>query len=99
MANRIRRFWDQPRLWQIALCILFGYDCANMELSEKFDSSEMLALFSKKKVLYPESLVIITSMLQSGLKDTMKNIRDPEAPAKVPSDRPVPPRQGPCEQP
>ena len=72
MANKLKRFWATPKLWPICFSILFGYDAASISLSQGIDPSSLLNLFSKRKVAYPEALVIITSMLQHGLKDVMK---------------------------
>ncbi|KAG6015973.1 hypothetical protein E4U54_002613, partial [Claviceps lovelessii] len=80
MANRLKRFWGNPKLWPICFSILFGYDPANITMDQGVDSDSLLTLFSKRKVVYPESLVIITSMLERGLKDTMKHQDSPESP-------------------
>jgi hypothetical protein len=82
MANKLKRFWANPRLWPICLSILFGYDVANITLDRGNDNSSLLTIFSKRKVSYPESLVIITSMLQLGLKDVMKHEGDSDSQAK-----------------
>ncbi|KAG5924727.1 hypothetical protein E4U42_004555 [Claviceps africana] len=83
MANRLKRFWGNPKLWPICFCILFGYDAANIPMNQGLEANALLTLFSKRKVAYPESLVIITSMLQHGLKDTMKRQDSPECPSKT----------------
>ncbi|KAG5983741.1 hypothetical protein E4U55_007269 [Claviceps digitariae] len=82
MANRLKRFWGNSKLWPICFSILFGYDAANIIMDQGIDTDSLLALFSKRKVAYPESLVIITSMLQHGLKDTMKHQENPDSPVK-----------------
>ncbi|KAG6033755.1 hypothetical protein E4U41_006809, partial [Claviceps citrina] len=82
MANRLKRFWANPKLWPICFSILFGYDVANLSMCQGVDANSMLTLFSKRKVAYPESLVIITSMLQHGLKDILKHQDSPGSPAK-----------------
>lgn len=81
MANRLRRFWDIPTLWPICFSILFGYDVADINFDRDFDFFSLLDIFNKRKVVYPESLVIITSMLQHGLKDVMRHQDDPDSPA------------------
>ena len=81
MANRLRRFWDIPTLWPICFSILFGYDIAEIDFDREFDMPGLLDLFGKQKIVYPESLVIITSMLQNGLKDVMRHEDDPDSPA------------------
>lgn len=87
MASRLKRFWDIPTLWPICLSILFGCDVAEINFNRDFDQASLLEIFGKRKVVYPESLIIITSMLQHGLKEVMKHQDDPESPAKAaPSD-------------
>lgn len=81
MANRLKRFWDVPPLWTICFCILFGQDVADVNLDSRADFHTLAERFDKRKVVYPESLVIITSMLQHGLKDVMKYQEDPDSPA------------------
>lgn len=76
MANKLKRFWANPKLWPICFSILFGYDAANISMDQGIDKTSLLNLFSKRKVAYPESLVIVTSMLQHGLKDVMKQQDD-----------------------
>ncbi|UKZ81439.1 hypothetical protein TrVFT333_009211 [Trichoderma virens FT-333] len=81
MANRLKRFWDVPPLWTICFCILFGQDVADVNFDSRADFHTLAEKFDKRKVVYPESLVIITSMLQHGLKDVMKYQEDPDSPA------------------
>lgn len=81
MANRLRRFWDISTLWPICFSILFGYDVAEINFDRDFDFFSLLEIFGKRKVVYPESLLIITSMLQHGLKDVMRHQDDPDSPA------------------
>lgn len=82
MASRLKRFWGNPKLWPICFSILFGYDAANITMDQGVDPNSLLTLFSKRKVAYPESLVIITAMLQHGLKDTMKRQDNPGSPVQ-----------------
>ncbi|KAF7559341.1 hypothetical protein G7046_g4812 [Stylonectria norvegica] len=81
MANRLKRFWDMPTLWPICFSILFAYDVTEIDFDKNFDFFSLLEIFGKRKVVYPESLVIITSMLQHGLKDVMRYQDDPDSPA------------------
>lgn len=81
MSNRLRRFWDVPTLWPICFSILFGYDVAEINFDRDFDFFSLLETFGKRRVVYPESLLIITAMLQHGLKDVMRHQDDPDSPA------------------
>lgn len=81
MANRLRKFWDVPTLWPICLSILFGYDVAEVDFSRDFDLSSLVNIFGRRKVAYPDSLQIITSMLQHGFKEVMRHQEDPDSPA------------------
>ncbi|KAJ6446995.1 Beige/BEACH domain-containingprotein [Purpureocillium lavendulum] len=83
MASRLKRFWDIPTLWPICFSIFFGLDVAEVNFNRPFDVNSMLEVFGKRKVAYPESSIIITSMLQHGLKEVMKHQEDPESPAKA----------------
>lgn len=83
MASRLKRFWDIPTLWPICFSILFGLDVADFNFNRTFNVANMLEVFGKRKVAYPESSIIITSMLQHGLKEVMKHQEDPESPAKA----------------
>ncbi|QUC17585.1 uncharacterized protein UV8b_01826 [Ustilaginoidea virens] len=91
MASRLKRFWGCSKLWPICFSILFGYDAANFSLDQGVDPNSLLTLFVRRKVACPESLVIITSMLQCGLKDVMRNQVDVNSPTKgaVDNDRRV----------
>ncbi|KPM35037.1 Beige 1 [Neonectria ditissima] len=97
MASRLKRFWDMPTLWPICFSMLFGYDVAEIDFDRNFDFFSLLDIFGKRKVVYPESLVIVTALLQHGLKDVMRYQDDPESPASnaAPSDvlRARPPTQ------
>ncbi|PFH62827.1 hypothetical protein XA68_11608 [Ophiocordyceps unilateralis] len=83
MATRLKRFWDIPTLWTICFSILFGYDIAELDLDRDFDVDNLLGMFVKRKVVHPESLVVITSLLQHGIKEVMRYQEDPDSPAKV----------------
>lgn len=86
MAHRLKRWWDIPTIWPICLSILFGYDVAEIDFDKTFDFFSLIETFGKSKVVHPEALPIITSMLQHGLKDVLRNQEDPDSPA---GDRPV----------
>ena len=81
MSNRLKRFWDLPTIWPICFCILFGYDVAEIDFDKNFDFFNLLETFGKRKVVYPESLFVITAMLQHGLKDVTRYQDDPDSPA------------------
>lgn len=80
MAQRLKRWWDLPTLWPICFSILFGYDVANIDFSRDFELFSLLDIFGKSKVIYPDALPIITSMLQVGLKDIFRHQDDPNSP-------------------
>lgn len=82
MAHRLKRWWYVPSLWPICFSILFGFDVANVDLERNFDFSNLLETFGKARVLYPECLQVLTSMLQHGLKDVMRHQEDPNSPQK-----------------
>lgn len=81
MAHRLKRWWDIPTLWPICLSILFGHDVAEIDFERTFDFFSLIETFGKSKVVHPEALPIITSMLQHGLKDVLKNQEDPDSPS------------------
>lgn len=81
MSSRLKRFWDIPTLWPICFSILFGYDVAEINFEKNFEFSNLLETFGKRKVMYPESLMVITTMLQQGFKDVMRYQEDPDSPA------------------
>ncbi|KXH48996.1 beige/BEACH domain-containing protein [Colletotrichum salicis] len=82
MAHRLKRWWYIPSLWPICFSILFGLDVANVDLDRNFEFSSLLDTFGRARVLYPECLQVLTSMLQHGLKDAMKHQEDPNSPQK-----------------
>ncbi|KAH7316828.1 hypothetical protein B0I35DRAFT_479634 [Stachybotrys elegans] len=83
MANKLRKFWDIPTLWPICFSILFGCDVAEIDFTQSFDLYKLLELFGKQKVVYPDSMIILTGMMQQGLKEVMRHQDDPESPAKT----------------
>ncbi|KAJ3578403.1 hypothetical protein NPX13_g2165 [Xylaria arbuscula] len=80
MAHRLRRWWDVPTIWPICFCILFGFDVAEFNFDKDFDFFSLLETFGKCKIVTSDALPIITSMLQHGLKDVLKNQEDPNSP-------------------
>lgn len=85
MAHRLKRFWDAPTIWPLCFSILFGYDIAEIELRRDFDLFKLVELFGKRKVVYPDSLQIITTMLQHGFKEVMRYQDDTDSPAGRPA--------------
>ncbi len=84
MADRLKKFWDVPTLWAVCLSILFGYDVAEIDFGRDFDFFSLVNIFGKRKIAYPESLQIITSMLQHGFKDVMQHQEDDHVPSADP---------------
>jgi beige protein homolog 1 len=81
MAHRLKRWWDIPTIWPICLSILFGVDVAEIDFDKTFDFFTLIETFANCKVLHPEALQILTSMLQHGLKDVLRNQEDPDSPS------------------
>ena len=67
MRHRLKRWWDLPTLWPICFSILFARDVADIDFERPFELFSLLETFSNCKVVYPNVLPVITSMLQSGL--------------------------------
>ncbi|KAI1434130.1 beige/BEACH domain-containing protein [Xylaria sp. CBS 124048] len=80
MAHRLKRWWDVSKLWPICFCILFGLDVADFDLDKDLELFSLLETFEACKIANPDALPIITSMLQHGLKDVLKNQEDPDSP-------------------
>ncbi|KAK7962509.1 beige/BEACH domain-containing protein [Apiospora aurea] len=87
MAHRLKRWWDIPTIWPICFSILFGYDVAEIDFDKSFDFFSLLETFGQCKIAFPETLPIITSMLQIGLKDILRNQEDPASPRELGSPR------------
>ncbi|KAK3365220.1 hypothetical protein B0T24DRAFT_428692 [Lasiosphaeria ovina] len=101
MAHRLKQWWDIPTMWPILFGILFGYDVANINFDKSFDFFSLLEIFGHSRVVFPEVLPVITSMLQHGLRDILKHQDDPDSPAgdpgtvKSPTETPEPPQTRP----
>ena len=80
MANRLKRFWDVQTLWPVCLSILFGYDVAEIDFKRDFELSSLVDIFGKRKIQYPESLQVITCMLQHGFKEVMRHQEEQSSP-------------------
>ena len=81
MAHRLKHWWDIPTLWPILFAILFGCDVANIDFDKSFDFFSLLEIFGNCRVVFPDVLPVITSMLQHGLRDILKHQDDPDSPA------------------
>ncbi|PHH71830.1 hypothetical protein CDD82_6324 [Ophiocordyceps australis] len=80
MANRLKRFWDIPALWVVCLSILFGRDMTDIDFTAGFDVATLLDLFGKRKVANADFIIVITSMLQHGMKQIVQHQEDPSSP-------------------
>jgi len=85
MAHRLKQWWDIPTLWTILFSVLFGYDVANIDFDKSFEFYSLIEIFGNHKVVYPDVLLVITSMLQHGLRDILKYQDDPDSPAGDPA--------------
>ncbi|KAH9888748.1 hypothetical protein F4778DRAFT_755179 [Xylariomycetidae sp. FL2044] len=81
MAHRLKRWWDIPTIWPICLCILFGYDVAEIDFDKNLDFYNLIETFGNCKIANPDALPIVTGMLQHGLKDIFRNQEDPDSPS------------------
>jgi hypothetical protein len=80
MRYQLKRWWDIPTLWPICFSILFNYDVADIDFERSFELFSLLENFNNSKVVYPNVLPVITSMLQCGLKDVLIHQDDPDSP-------------------
>ncbi|KAI0191931.1 beige/BEACH domain-containing protein [Astrocystis sublimbata] len=80
MAHRLKRWWDVPTVWPICFCILFGFDVAEFDFEKDLDFFSLLEAFGACKVVNPDALPIIISMVEHGLKDLLRNQEDPNSP-------------------
>lgn len=84
MQHRLKRWWNVPTIWPICFAIMFGKDIATINLKRTFDLFGLLESFASEgqtKVVYPEILPVLTTMLQSGLKAIAKEQNDPDSPS------------------
>ena len=71
MQHRIKRWWKIPAVWLICFAILFGKDVASIDMERPFDLYTLLEIFDtsgQARVVYPQILPVLTSMLQVGLR-------------------------------
>ncbi|KAE8454386.1 hypothetical protein EG329_000008 [Mollisiaceae sp. DMI_Dod_QoI] len=80
MRYRLKRWWDIPTLWPICFSILFNYDVADIDFERSFELFSLLENFNNSKVVYPQVLPVMVSMLQHGLKDVLIHQDDPDSP-------------------
>ncbi|CAN8100413.1 unnamed protein product [Discula destructiva] len=80
MSHRLKHWWDIPTLWPMCLGILFGFDVAEVDFDRPFDLQNLTDMFGNSRVLYPDILPVITTMLQHGLRDILKYQDDPDSP-------------------
>lgn len=85
MAHRLKQWWDIPTLWTILFAILFGVDVATIDFNKPFDFFSLIEIFGSNKVVHQDVLLVITSMLQHGLRDILKYQDDPDSPAGDPN--------------
>jgi len=67
----------------MCLSILFGVDVAKIDFDRSFDLLNLVDLFGDCRVVYPDVLPVITTMLQHGLRDILKYQDDPDSPVGV----------------
>ncbi|EPE05252.1 beige beach domain-containing protein [Ophiostoma piceae UAMH 11346] len=74
MSHRLKHWWDAPTVWVYVLAILFGNDVTGVDIQGLPLSYDMLlSIFGiQPKVVYPDALVVVVSMLGQGLGDILK---------------------------
>ena len=83
MQHRLKRWWQVPAIWLICFAILFGKDETSIDKEGPLDLHNMLELFGdngKARVVYPDMLPVITSMLQVGLRALTPDQTDSDSP-------------------
>ncbi|SZF04114.1 unnamed protein product [Blumeria hordei] len=80
MRHRLRRWWSLPRLWSLCFSILFNRDVAEIDIDRPFGLFYLWETFSHCKVINSQVLPVITSMIQYGLKEVLRNQDDPDSP-------------------
>lgn len=80
MRNRLKRWWDLPTLWPICFSILFNHDVAEIDYERPFELFSLLESFGTSRVVYPNILPVIMSMLQQGLSSLLRSQDDPDSP-------------------
>lgn len=80
MRHRLKRWYSVSQLWPICFCILFGHDVARIDTEMPLELYNLLEAFGSSKVVYPDVLPIISTMLQQGLKTILRDQDDPDSP-------------------
>ncbi len=85
MQHHLKRFWKVPAIWLACFAIFFGQDIAVIDFERPFTSSNLLESFlvdGRLKVVYPEVLPIITSLLRNGLTTIINGQKDLGSPLR-----------------
>ena len=80
MGDRLKRWWDIPTLWPICFSILFGYDVAEINFDRNFNFFNLIEIFGKSKIAYPDVLPVIGGMVQRAIKDVVRQQSHPDSP-------------------
>ncbi|PKS09441.1 hypothetical protein jhhlp_004056 [Lomentospora prolificans] len=80
MGDRLKRCWDIPTLWPICFSILFGYDVAEIDFDRNFNFFNLIDIFGKSKIVYPDVLPVIGGMIQRAIKDVVRQQSHPDSP-------------------
>ncbi|KAI9845074.1 MAG: hypothetical protein M1837_005078 [Sclerophora amabilis] len=76
MRQRLKRWWHLPGLWSALFCILFDYDTSQFDFEKPFELYNLLERFldnGNVKVVYPEALPVIVTMLGYGLRELVES--------------------------
>lgn len=85
MQHHLKRFCKVPAIWLACFAIFFGQDIAVIDFERPFTSSNLLESFlvdGRLKVVYPEVLPIITSLLRNGLTTIINGQKDLGSPLR-----------------
>lgn len=74
MSQRLKHWWDVPNVWVYVMAILLGHDVSGVNIEDLPLSYDMLlSIFGvEAKVVYPDALIVVVSMLGQGLSDILK---------------------------
>ncbi|KAL5052016.1 hypothetical protein BDW71DRAFT_3705 [Aspergillus fruticulosus] len=81
MRGCLRRWWNIPILWPLCFSVLFGLDLGTTMADRPFDNSSLcrVLMTNEVKVCFPEIFPVITDMMRSALKKTIKAHGDPHS--------------------